>query len=51
MKIGIPLADLGLDAAMRQLPDLRHGLNTHAGAVTHRAVAEAHALPFVAPRF
>jgi alanine dehydrogenase len=47
----LKLADLGLDAAMRQLPDLRHGLNTYAGAVTHRAVAEAHALPFVAPRF
>ncbi len=47
----LKLADLGLDAAMRQLPDLRHGLNTHAGAVTHRAVAEAHALPFVPARF
>jgi alanine dehydrogenase len=47
----LKLADLGLDAAMRQLPDLRHGLNTYAGAITHRAVAEAHALPFVAPRF
>jgi alanine dehydrogenase len=45
------LANLGLEAAMHQMEDLRHGLNTHAGAVTYKAVADAHGLPFVDPKF
>jgi alanine dehydrogenase len=47
----LKLANLGLDAALHQLHDLRHGLNTHAGALTHKAVAEAHELPCVEMRF
>ncbi len=39
------MADLGVEAAMRQLPDLRLGLNTWQGQVTYPAVAEAHNLP------
>ena len=47
----IKLANLGFDETMRQIPDLRHGLNTHAGAVTYKAVAEAHQLPYHEARF
>jgi alanine dehydrogenase len=41
----LKMADLGLETAMRQMADLRQGLNTWNGRVTHAAVAEAHALP------
>jgi alanine dehydrogenase len=47
----LKLANLGLEEAMRQMHDLRHGLNTHAGALTHKAVADAHQLPHCAPHF
>ncbi|MBU4460378.1 MAG: alanine dehydrogenase [Verrucomicrobia bacterium] len=40
------LADLGLGMAMRQMHDLRLGLNTYDGAVVYKAVADAHGLPF-----
>ncbi len=43
------LADLGLAEAARQQPALLGGLNVMDGKVTHRAVAEAHGLPFSAP--
>jgi len=39
------MADLGLETAMRQMPDLRLGLNTWNGQLTYAAVAEAHGLP------
>jgi alanine dehydrogenase len=42
----IKLANLGLAEAMRQMHDLRHGLNTHDGAITYKAVADAHHLPY-----
>jgi len=45
---GIQLADHGLDA-LKKNKHLRHGLNVHRGAVTHRAVADALGLPFVDP--
>jgi alanine dehydrogenase len=41
----LALADKGLDAALIADPDLRAGLNTRSGAVTHRAVAAALGLP------
>ncbi|MCX7005963.1 MAG: alanine dehydrogenase, partial [Kiritimatiellaeota bacterium] len=41
----LKLANLGLDEALRQIPELRPGLNTHAGAITYPAVATAHNLP------
>jgi alanine dehydrogenase len=40
----IAIADRGMEAAMREDPVLAGGLNTHRGAVTNRAVAEAHGL-------
>ena len=40
----IAMAERGLDDALREDPALAPGLNTHGGAVTNRAVAEAHAL-------
>ena len=45
------LANLGLEEAMRQLPDLAHGLNTHAGFVTYKAVADAHGMPYHEAKF
>lgn len=47
----VKLANLGLEEAMRQMHDLRHGLNTHAGAVTYKAVADAHGMPYQEPKF
>ena len=47
----LKLANLGLEEAMRQLPDLAHGLNTHAGLVTYKAVADAHGMPYHEAKF
>lgn len=43
------LADLGFEAALRQQPELRGGLNVWDGQVTCHGVAEAHGLAYVAP--
>ena len=43
------LADLGLAEACQKQPALIGGLNVMDGKVTHKAVAEAHGIPFVAP--
>jgi len=40
------LADSGLAEACRQQPALLSGINVMNGQITHRAVAEAHTLPF-----
>jgi len=40
------IAHLGLDGALRQVPDLLPGVNTHEGQITCQAVAEAHGLPW-----
>jgi alanine dehydrogenase len=40
------LADLGLEGACKKQPALVGGVNTRAGKLTIRAVAEAHGLPF-----
>lgn len=45
------IANLGLDEAMRQMPDLRLGLNTHAGQVTYKAVADAHGMAYYEAKF
>ena len=37
----LQIADLGLAGACAVNPHLAHGLNVHAGRVTHAAVAEA----------
>lgn len=47
----VKIADLGMDAALRQLPDLRPGLNTWDGHLTQAAVAAAHHLPAMANPF
>lgn len=39
------LADLGLEAALQRLPELRGGVNTWDGKLTCLGVAEAHGLP------
>jgi alanine dehydrogenase len=44
----VKLANLGFAEALRQVPELQLGLNTHAGAITYQAVADAHGLPFEA---
>jgi alanine dehydrogenase len=44
----VQIADLGLERAARQAPELAGGVNTCAGKVTHPAVAEAHGLPWTA---
>jgi len=45
----LALADKGYRKAMADDKHLRNGLNVFAGKVTHKAVAEAHRLEFVAP--
>ena len=40
------LADLGLKEACQRQPALIGGINVMNGEVTHKAVAEAHAMPF-----
>jgi alanine dehydrogenase len=42
----LKIANLGFEEAIRQVPELRPGVNTHAGRIVYRAVAEAHQLPF-----
>src|SRR5580693_9392693 len=42
------LADLGLAEACQKQPALLGGLNVMGGHVTHKAVAEAHGMPYVA---
>jgi alanine dehydrogenase len=42
----VKLANLGLDAAMEQVPELRPGLNTYEGNVVYENVAEAVDRPF-----
>jgi alanine dehydrogenase len=42
------LADHGLAEACRKFPGLDQGVNVRGGALTHRAVAEAHGLPHIA---
>ncbi|MFM1768096.1 MAG: alanine dehydrogenase [Verrucomicrobiota bacterium] len=43
------LADLGLAEACHRTPALAGGINVHQGALTCRAVAEAHGMPWSAP--
>jgi alanine dehydrogenase len=43
----IAMADKGLEDALREDPALAKGLNTHGGAVTNQAVAEAHDLDWI----
>lgn len=43
----LKMAEHGLAEAVRRDPALGAGVNTHAGQVTHRAVAESQDLPFV----
>ena len=45
----VDLADAGWQGALRASAHLRHGLNVALGQVTHAAVAQSLALPFVAP--
>lgn len=45
------IANLGCEAALRQMPDLRQGLNTWQGMITHPAVAEATGHPFCGNSF
>ena len=40
------IANLGMEEALRQLPELKPGLNTFGGHVTYQAVAEAHGLEY-----
>jgi alanine dehydrogenase len=43
------LADLGLAEACEKQPALLGGINVMNGKVTHKAVAQAHAMPYAAP--
>ena len=42
----VHIADLGFAGALRRVPELASGVNTHDGRCTCAAVAEAHGLPF-----
>ena len=44
---GLVIAKHGLEAALRQDPGLREGLNIYRGAITYKGVAEAHGLSWV----
>lgn len=48
MSYALNLANLGLDA-VRESPPLCHGLSTHYGSLTYKAVAEAFSLPYTDP--
>jgi alanine dehydrogenase len=48
IKYALELANRGLQASLEQNESLRKGLNTHAGKVTHKIVAEALGLPYSA---
>jgi alanine dehydrogenase len=45
----LALADKGVQRALNDDAHLRHGLNIHAGQITHQAVADAFGLPYIAP--
>jgi len=45
-RYGLELADRGVEAALSQNRALRAGLNCHTGRLIHRAVADAHGLPW-----
>jgi alanine dehydrogenase len=45
------LADLGLAEACQRQPALLSGINVMDGNLTHKAVAEAHGLPWISPKF
>ena len=45
------LADLGLKESCQRQPSLVSGINVMDGRLTHRAVAEAHSLPYSPPTF
>jgi len=45
------LADLGLVEACHQQPALISGINVMHGQITHRAVAEAHGIPYTPVAF
>jgi alanine dehydrogenase len=47
MPYALAIANLGAARAMSTMPDLRLGLNTWKGQITHPAVAAAHDLPYV----
>jgi alanine dehydrogenase len=46
---GLAIADKGVTDALKNDPCLMNGLNIYKGAVTFKAVAEAHRLKFVSP--
>lgn len=46
LRYALELANKGLARALEQNESLRKGLNTHAGKVTHKAVADALNMPF-----
>ena len=47
----LKIANLGLEEVMRQVPELKPGLNTYAGHVTYKAVADAHGVPYQESKF
>jgi alanine dehydrogenase len=51
LKYALDIANLGLEEAMARSKALRSGLNTFAGKVTHKAVAEALSLGFEGVEF
>ncbi len=42
----VKMASLGLEEALRQIPELKLGLNTYHGHVVYKAVAEAHGMDY-----
>ncbi|HZS83339.1 MAG TPA: alanine dehydrogenase [Stellaceae bacterium] len=48
LPFALALADKGWKTALAENPHLRHGLNIHAGQVTHEAVAHDLGFPYVA---
>jgi alanine dehydrogenase len=45
------IADQGIEEACRAHPELVSGINVMNGMITHKAVAEAHSMPHLRPRF
>lgn len=42
----VKLANLGIESALQQVPELQPGLNTYGGHITYKAVADAHDMSY-----
>lgn len=51
LSYALEIANKGCERAFSENPALLKGLNTYKGALTYKAVAETHNIPYIAPKF